>query len=229
MNLKLSQEFLTACLAIMIPLVTAALGYRHYLIQREHEIVRKRYLDEGLDLTIAHIEQTLSVYRYNWVLAISLIKQFRDIRVGFDQKRLSGFLPVDHSNLNITATHRLRQLVGDDIPWKLLQSVIAFVDGANTFFNHDLAVAIRTISKDEVEISSTEEEIAQAFIDKIKDLESESYKHYLFLSRLLDISSILEREKFTFVSIGKFKRRPEVMEIINSMKVDPKDNPASSK
>jgi len=213
-----TQDILKTILPVLLAILAAILTYRNYLRQRENELVQKRYLDGGLDLLIGTVGETLSVFRHNWCLALSLLKQFRDVGMGFDEKLLTGFLPVDQTGMNIAAAARLRRLVNDNIGWEEIQEAFSFVGRANSFFDHDLAVAIRALSKGERQLSVPKQEAVQKYSEKIEALEQKSHRHYEFLSNLLDLAAVLEKQEFTFKSISQFHLRKDVRVIVEAMR-----------
>ncbi len=122
----------------------------------------------------------------------------------------------------IAATHRLRLLLGDNVAWGSLQSAVAFVDDANTFFKHDFVVAVREICSGKLEPTMAKEDIVNEYQSRIKNLDTNCHRHYQFLNWLLDISTILECEKFTFQSISNFKDRDDVKKLVKTLKTEEK-------
>ena len=71
---------MTAWLDSVLPTLTAVtpaflaylLGLCAYHKQKEYELVRRRYLDEGLDAYAEDVEHALSVLRQNWAHGVAI-------------------------------------------------------------------------------------------------------------------------------------------------------------
>lgn len=211
-------ETFKVLLPILVPVLIAVLAYVNYLKQKEHELVRMRYLDGGLDLLIGGLEEVLSVFRHNWGHSLSLLKQFRDIGGCFDEEVFSQFREIDHSRMSITAVHRLRLLISNNCAWGGIQAAFCFVERANSFFRHDLAVACRTISEGETSLKVSVAEMVDEYVSQLEALEQKSHVHYQFLTNLLELATVLERTKFTFKSIAQFHNRIDVQASISAIR-----------
>ena len=60
--------------------------------EREYELVRKRYLDEGLDQLIGNVQNALSAYQQVWDSGLSLLKQFREFQAAMNRPTPVRFL-----------------------------------------------------------------------------------------------------------------------------------------
>ena len=216
-NIVFSKTVIAAVLAsIVAPLIGLQIFYR----QREYELVRQRYLDEGLDVISGNVEYAQSVFRHNWARSLELIKQFRD--AGKDTATdlySSGFVSIDPNRFDISKNYILRELVGDDIYSKVHELLFAFVNGANSYFMNDLCHVVKMYVEGtkELTIKATNKEIAEKYTQYSVDKDKEIRKYYSLLGELRLLSAILVREKFTFKDINNFKTKPEVKESIKRL------------
>src|SRR5690348_6757057 len=94
--------------------VAYLLGLRAYHLQREHELVRRRYLDEGLDAFAADVEHALGVFRNNWQQSLTILKHFREMDVAMRKELLDvGFVDVQMAQFRVRPNYRIGTLVGD--------------------------------------------------------------------------------------------------------------------
>ena len=199
---------------MLISVLIAFIGYTNYLRQREHELVRKRYLDEGVDLLISRLDEILSIFRHNLNLSATVLKKFREFGPIVDNTYLKDIRAVDQGGMSITAVHRFKLLVNDNCVWDGLQEAFAFVVEANAFFCDDLLEACG----EQIRGNITKDQIADQYMELVLKREQESHVHYMFISELLMLATILEQSKFTFKSISRFHKLRTVKATIDRIK-----------
>lgn len=207
----------TVLAAIIAPL----LGLWVYHRQREYELVRHRYLADGIDVISSHVEYTQGVFRHNWARSLNLIQQFRD--AGKDTSKdlySTGFIQLDPSRFEISRNYILKELVGDDIYEQVQELLFAYVSAANSFFVNDLCQMVRMYIEGtkELKINTTNEHIAEQYTKYAIEKDECFKKYYSLLGELRSLSAILVREKFTFESIKTFREKTEVKESIKRLK-----------
>jgi len=113
--------------------------------------------------------------------------------------------------------HRVRLLLGDDVVWDRVQSLLAFVENANSSFLDDFGAACRLAAAGRPELDVGNEEAVQKYEPTIMQLDAESRQYYQFLNGLLNIAAVLERGKFTFKSIAQFHKLDAAQGLVEAL------------
>jgi hypothetical protein len=129
---------------LFVAFVTYRLGLRAYHRQREYELVRRRYLDEGLDAFAADVEHALAVFWNNWNHGVNVLREYGSKGNAMRKELLdTGWLDLDMSHVRFQPSYRIHQLVDDPIFWYVQQSLFAFVIKTNFFLKDDLCGKVR--------------------------------------------------------------------------------------
>lgn len=202
-------------------LITALLTIRVYFLQREYEQVRKRYLEDGIDTIVRYIETSLHIFQYNWTQAIMILKTFRgagkDTPKGVYSDR---FMRPDPNAMSSTRHYVLQQLVRDSIFYKASQLLMVFLHDTTNTFENDLctAVSLYVEGGKELHVPDDRVKIVEPYLQKLKEIDKEAQKYWILLGHLQTLSLIMERSNFTFRSISRFYRKPEVKKVINLLR-----------
>lgn len=192
------------------------LGLRAYFRQKDYELVRKRYLAEGVDEVAADIEYGLSVYRNNWARGLQIIRMFRDVGDQINLKMLEeGFISFDQSKFLMRPHHRMECLVGDMVFWRVQQKLAAFVITSTGHIKEDMCTEIKLNLSCQTE---KRKEIVDKYEKLLLQKEDENWAFYVPLEKLHDISRHLERTRFTPEEIGQFKNKEFVKEMVKVIK-----------
>jgi len=216
-------------------IITAYLAYyfgvRSYFKQKEYEMVKERYLNESLDIICANLDNSLSEFRDAWGQSFGNLKLFRDL--GDNTKiELYNFEinKVTQKSMGIQAFYRLKYLLDNEIFWNTVQMAYAFVIVSLTFIDQDLNAAIKLNLVDDSPIPKEKRlEIFIKYHNELVKMHHESKKYYIVLSYLLNVSQILESERFSFKELKKFRDNEEVIGIVEKIKNLFKDELASKK
>jgi hypothetical protein len=132
----------------LFTVITLYIGYRFGLLayyrQKDYELVRQRYLDNGVDEVAANIEYGLSVYRNNWARGLQVIRMFRDVGDQINPNMLEeGFVNFDQSKFQMSPHHRMESLVGDMVFWRVHQKLAAFVITSTGHIKEDMCTEIK--------------------------------------------------------------------------------------
>jgi hypothetical protein len=192
------------------------LGLRAYFRQKDYELVRQRYLADGVDEVAADIEYGLSVYRNNWARGLQILRMFRDVGDQINLKMLEeGFISFNQSKFRMRPHHRMECLVGDMVFWKVQQKLAAFVITATGHIKENMCTEIK------LNLSCLPEkrkEIVDKYEKLLLEKEDENWAFYVPLEKLHDISRHLERTRFTPEEIGQFKNKEFVKEAVKVIK-----------
>lgn len=194
------------------------LGLRAYHLQREYELVRRRYLDEGLDAFAADVEHALAVFKHNWQHSLTILKHYRELDVAMRKELLdTGFLDLQMAQFRVRPNYRVGELVGDDAFWKIQQLLFAFVGSANTFFTEDLSGAIRhAIAGGALKIPKGE--MVDTYLLECQRLVETANQYHIILAEVQTITSLLEKKRFTLAGVHKLKKRCAVRQSVARLK-----------
>jgi hypothetical protein len=211
---ELIKEIAAGASPLIAGLIAYLLGLRAYRLQREYELVRKRYLDEGLDAVAADIEYALAIFNNNWQHSLTILKHYRELDASMRQELLdTGFMDLDLSQFRVRPNYRVASLVGDKVFWNVQQLLFAFVGSANAFFKEDLRVAVKHAVTGGT-LTGTKENMIGALLDECKTRMANAERYHILLAEVQAITSEFEKERFTLSSIHKFQERAAVEQAV---------------
>lgn len=211
----------TVIAALAAAVIAPWFGLSIYHRQKEYEIVRKRYLDNGLDIITNNAEFALGVFRHNWARSLNALKHFRDM--GADMPKVlyqSGYVDLESTSYNTSHSFILKELVEDSIFHEAQQLLYSFVTNSNALFMYDLCSTIRISVEGakEVALTAQPETIVEEYFKKLEDLNKESNKFYSLLQILYELSTLFSRQRLNFKTVERFKEQPVVKERIKQLK-----------
>jgi hypothetical protein len=198
--------------------VAYLLGLRAYHLQREYELVRRRYLDEGLDAFAADVEHALGVFKNNWQHSLTVLKHYRDMDTAMRKELLdTGFLDVQMSQFRVRPNYRVATLVGDRVFWNIQQLLFAFVGTTTAFFKEDLCGAVR-YAVNGGQLKGPKDQMIDEYVKvATKHLET-SKKYHMLLAEVQAVTAEFEGERFTLATVQQFKERKTVKDAVNRLK-----------
>jgi hypothetical protein len=75
-----AEPIVNVCTTLLVVIFTAVIGRWVYFRQKEYELVRQRYLENGIDLIVDHIASALQLFQQNWARSLLLLKIYRDLK-----------------------------------------------------------------------------------------------------------------------------------------------------
>lgn len=205
---------------IIIVLFASYVGLIVYYKQKEYELVRQRYLNQCLDLLCLNVDNMLSVFRSNWAQSLWIIQLFRDAGKNLNSEYYERkFKKLDHTLFTLSPFYRLNYLIDDQIFWHATQDLVAFIETTTSFFENDLLTMIKHYIKTD-SIKENSKTLFEEYLKRIDEFEKNSHKYYGIISGLLTLSSILEKENFSFKNIQEFKNKKEVLEVVEKLKTN---------
>jgi len=176
--------------------------------QKEYEMVKKRYLEEGIDIIAQQADFALSNFMHNWVQSLSVVKHFRELGPQMDPALYSsGFKIIDTKGLLVRPNHKMNMLVNDDVFYKVQQLLYSFVENANQFMTNDLCQAIKNSVNGAPNLAGKEKEIIKQYTQKLVEYQKESTIYYSFVAQVENIVRELEQQNFSFENIKDFHKR----------------------
>lgn len=185
-----------------------------YFRQKQYELAKQRYLEEGVDVVAAEAERAMGVVSHNFARALQLCSEFRDYGDKFDVKNLEhGFLPLDNSNFRQVAHLRVRSLLQSQVVWDAFQTVMVYTNTANSIFASEIPNSIRRLVGDTLEPNKREERSEQ-LIKTVNEAQESGFKHTAFLSELHKLARLIESKRLSLKAIAKFSREWETSALV---------------
>ena len=209
-------NLISGAATILAAFIAVGAGIWAFYRQREHELVQKRYLEEGLDVVISTAENALYTYHHNWARCLELLKSFRDVETMKPGELDVGFLQLPADRFALTANYRVNQIVNSGTVWKVFQLIISFAQTASAVARDEIPAAMKLkLTTDQVEVSRAE--MVEEATKVLKDLDKKSHHFYFFFGQLQDISMLLEEQKFALKHIRGLRNHPTVIAAIHKL------------
>jgi hypothetical protein len=203
---------------LLAALVAYLLGLRAYGLQREHELVRRRYLDEGLDAFAADVEHALIVFKNNWQHGLTILKHYREMDAGMRRELLdTGFMDLDMSQFRVRPNYRVATLVGDKVFWNVQQLLFAFVGGSTAFFREDLGGAIRHATSGG-ELKGSRDDMISTYVAECEKQLAVADRYHVLLAEVQAVTAEFEKKRYTLGTIHKFKDECAVRESVGRLR-----------
>ncbi len=140
-----AEPLATIGAAALIVVGTPLIGAWAYFKRKEHEIISKRYLENGVEQIIKQVEHGLAVFEYNWAHSIHLLRLYRDLGPNmalesYEAKFTAIDIPI---SFEASRHYLLFDLVGDKVFFDAHQLLTSFLHTTDTLFKDDLCSAIR--------------------------------------------------------------------------------------
>lgn len=129
---------------LLVVVVTALLGLWAYFRQKEYELVRQRYLENGIDLIVDQVASCLHLFQQNWTRCFLILKTFRDLKDDTPEQLYSEqFQRIDPNSFLSTKHFQLQQLIRNQVFYDACQMLMVFLHDSTNTFEHDLCAAVR--------------------------------------------------------------------------------------
>jgi hypothetical protein len=198
--------------------VAYLLGLRAYHLQREYELVRRRYLDEGLDAFAADVEHALGVFKNNWQHSLNVLKHYREMDAAMRRELIdTGWLDVEMSQFRVRPNYRVGTLVGDRVFWNIQQLLFAFVGTTTAFFKDDLGGAVRHAISGGA-LKGPKQTMIDEYVQQCEKHLDTANRYHILLGEVQAITTEFERKRFTLASVQKFKDREVVKSSVKRLK-----------
>jgi len=212
---------ITGVLILLAAIIGAKYGLQTYFRKREHELILKRYLDEGIDLISKEVTNAEQAFLYNYRKASEILQQLKvfkkaDLSVEFlNVQTYLGAMPIQ----------KLRYLLGDDILATAIQELLIFIDSDGTYLNKFFYSESLKIQQ-ALQVHKNPETLDQ-FAGELTDAGEHQlaqqfsiFTQYAFVqTELQRITSLLERRKtLTWSDLDEFQKGSEIKEDIKMVK-----------
>lgn len=206
---------------ILASIIVPWIGLLIYFRQKEYELVRKRYLEDGIDILIQQVEAALTTFQDNYTHSMLVLKTYRELKADTPSHLYEiGFQGLDDITMVPTRNYLLKELIGDDVFYDAHQLMTVFVHDANNYFINGLCSTIRIKIKggEKLKITATEEQIVETYLRKSIEYNDEAKKYWILLGNLQNIAFAFEKQRFTFKTIKGFHKNKSVKKSVATVK-----------
>ena len=199
--------------------LASVIALKVYFRQKEYELTKQRYLEEGVDIVAAELDTAFGVVSHNYARSLELCKSFRDLRQHFQTSELEkGFLQLDRSKFHQIAQHRIGSLIGAEIVWETYQSAMAYINSANSTIAQQVPDTMRILTQ-RAEASYDRNAAVQDMVLELRKMHDGGFKYASLVRELHALSLLLEAERLNLKAIANFRDRKEVKELITRLKI----------
>ena len=203
---------ITGIFILLAAIIGAKYGLRTYFRKREHELILKRYLDEGIDRLSEAVDDALRVFLTNYTEASAIVMR---AKYGGKANLKKKFEKFERRYLKLTPFYKIEYLVGDNIFSDAVQLVLGFVEAWESFLNTEFRSILSKMPKEETK----RRELLNGMDKQLDKYYQKSLEYHQVLSELQSIALILEKETtLTWVDLGKFKNRTEIKQSVEKLK-----------
>ena len=222
------MEQLVETLKVLAPFGAALLAYllgsRAYFRQKEFELVRSRYLEGGLDRVSAQIEEALRFFAQDFAHGMKTLRVYYEIGPVRAAQLCDKFEELKPGAVELISINRLQELVQDtiysDVSWQLYSAVQEY----HSFLVDEMCFTIKGIADSIADgkglDGSTEVTILKSYEEKVIKGYAEGKRFLLLLSCLHEITSVLQAQRLTLVSVRDFHKQPVVAETARRLKAE---------
>jgi hypothetical protein len=197
----------------------AVIGLYAYFRQKEYELTKQRYLEQGIDVVASAVESLLGTTSHNYARALLLCRHYRENGAKIEPEELTrGFLELDSSRFYQTAHYRVGSLLDDQIIWNNFQNVMVYASTANTLFTQEIPEAVRKLAAmpdGERDRKADAEEMAK----DVQEKHDEQFAFAGFTHVLHVLSLLLEQTRLSRKAIAKFHLRADVREVVQKLRM----------
>jgi hypothetical protein len=188
----------------------ASIGLAAYFRQKEYELTKQRYLEQGLDVVAGALQSMLGTVSHNYARAMQLCRQYRENGAGVDLQELTrGFKELDSSNFYQTAHYRVGSLLNDQIVWNSFQSVMVYASTTSTLMTQEIPEAIRKLAAMPEGARNRSADAEKMLID-VREAHDEMFKFATLGHELHVLCLLLEEIRLSQKAVAKFHKRSDV-------------------
>lgn len=214
----LELELIKGAFTLAAVALGAAIGLYAYFRQKDYELMKQRYLEQGLDVVAGAVASLMGTVSHNYARSLQLCRQYRENGAGVDLAELSrGFLELDTSNFHQTAHYRLGSLLNDQIFWNIFQNVMVYASTTNTLLAQEIPETIRKLAM-MPEGARDRQVDAEEMMKSIREKHDEQFMFGDFTHSLHVLSLQLEQTRLSQKSIARFSSLRDVRAIVKKLR-----------
>lgn len=223
---------ITGISILLAAIIGAKYGLLTYFRKREHEIILKRYIDEGIDRLSELIDNASQVFIYNYKTAHNIVSKLESLQ----EANLSSVkFRTIQAGPEFTPYSKLTHLVGDNAFVLCIQKLLIFVDSQCDYLDsyfRSLVLEVANILRDNRDKDSeTLMKMSGELVKVLNNHLDEDFDEFNEFSSLTDnlqmFALILEKEtNLTWAYVSEFRNRNEIKQSVEMVKkklVEPKE------
>lgn len=213
----LTTEIVKGVFTLAAVLLGSVVAMRVYFRQKEYELAKQRYLEQGVDVVASELEAALGIVSHNYARSLHLCKFFRDSGADFDIKELErGFLPLDSSKFRRIAHHRVSSLLQSQVLWDAFQHAMAYAATSNSVIVQEIPEAIRLLSRKPPD-TIDRPKLSEDMVKHLKETHDSGFKYANLLRELHALALLLEAKPINLAGIAAFHQRAEAQAIVQRL------------
>jgi hypothetical protein len=213
MSNQIFVDVVKGILPFVAGFVAAYFALRTYFRQKEYELVKLRYLDEGVDRIEKDLDLAFGLLCTNFKrFADNLHKTEQNPHKVFTEKLYEGFKSPEVGNFSRIAHQRVSRLIGNDSILLSSQEALAFVDATN----HKLSVVFPHKLLQSMERGTSILDREGLIIDvkrQAVELNAQQSRFNQLFIELDGLAHLLETKKLSYKQVSDFKQLSAVESI----------------
>ena len=213
---EILRDYGDSVVSVLVAFVAAVGAIWAFYLQKEYELVRQRYLEEGLDRLAADIDHAAQVERQLFQRGLNLLRQFRELGDQLPRALLTERVtPIDMGRFSTITNLRVQNLIGNDALWGGLQLAYARVRQFYDFIYDDYVHQLGLLVDGSTELNIPKAEFLKISEDAIVAFHTTISRDTARLMGLIQqLVNELETHRFSLTGVRKFRKRPNVRAVI---------------
>lgn len=206
----IAVELVRGAFTLVAVALGSLIGLGAYFRQKEYELTKQRYLEQGLDVVAGAIQSMLGTVSHNYARALQLCRQYRENGASVDLEELGrGFKEFDASNFHQTGHYRVGSLLNDQIVWNVFQRVMVYASTTNALLTQEIPEAIRKLAAMPEGARDRKADAERMLLDVRAEHEG-MFKFAVLGHEIHALCLLLEESRLSRKAVANFHKRNEV-------------------
>jgi len=132
LELHIYKVLMTGIVSLLVAYLAAKFALSSFFKQKEYELVRDRYLTEGVDKVRAYNIKVITDYNWNYLQTTKCLAKAYHAEAALDPEyTLSMLRPIDDINVSGFEYTRVSRLLNDETLWELNDYVVGNILAEN--------------------------------------------------------------------------------------------------
>lgn len=215
---SLSTEVVRGVFTLLAVIIGSTIALRGYFRQKEYELTKQRYLEEGIDLVEASLKDAIGVLSHNYARSLELCRAFKNLGAKISVAELDkGYIALSAEKFQQIAHTRVSTLTGTALIWEIYQEALADIEHANSVISHEIPNSIR-VSLEKGEALYNHNNSADLMAKTAREQHDVQFRYQNFFIELHRLGVILERVKMSLKFVAKFQNKKDVQEILEKLR-----------
>jgi len=215
---SLFTEVVRGIFTLLAVIIGSTIALRGYFRQKEYELTKQRYLEEGIDLVEASLKDAIGVLSHNYARSLELCRAFKNLGAKINATELDkGYIALSAEKFQQIAHTRVSTLTGSALIWEIYQEALADIEHANSVISHEIPNSIR-VSLEKGEAFYDHNNSADLMAKTAREQHDVQFRYQNFFIELHRLGLILERVKMSLKFVAKFQNKKDVQEILEKLR-----------